>query len=243
MIDIHNHSLYGVDDGPDSIEMSIQMLLEAAKSGIDSIIFTPHYRHHMFGFPQERIRDAYLTLREEAARRKETEHLRLYLGCEYHVDSEIYKRLEMRRAWTLANSEYVLTEYSYTTPYRRMQEYTQELVSRGYRPVLAHIERYEVFLRDMDLVEEISRLGGLIQVNADSCLGRAGRKVRKLCRLLLDDGLIDFIASDAHDLADRANHLGACRDLVARRLGEGEAERIFEENPARILAHGSTGIG
>ena len=89
-IDIHNHILFGVDDGAEDIEESFDMLEDAKSQGAEAVILTPHYRHGMFGYPLERIEENYQKLDKLAAKLG----ISLYLGCEYHVNSEIVANLQ-----------------------------------------------------------------------------------------------------------------------------------------------------
>jgi protein-tyrosine phosphatase len=77
--------------------------------------------------------------------------------------------------------------------------------------------------------------GAQIQVNADSVLGLDGRGMKKCALKLLDLGLVDYVASDAHDLDERAPHLEKCCSLIRKRYGEEGAKMLFETNPRRIL--------
>ena len=132
MIDIHCHLLYGVDDGPKKIEESIQMLKEAKSQGISAIILTPHYRHGMFQYPLDEIMEHYKKLEPYASEL----NVKLYLGCEFHVHSRIAKYLQTGRCLTMAESSYVLTEYSYDTSYETIYQMTSSLMMKGYIPSL-----------------------------------------------------------------------------------------------------------
>ena len=141
MIDIHCHVLYGVDDGSMDLQISQLMIDQMAQMGVTAVIATPHYRHHMFHYPTQQIEEAYQVLREYAA----SKQISLFPGCEYHVDHDIFDHLETGRVHSLADTSYVLTEYSYSDSLDRILSYTQELILRGWKPVIAHAERYEVF--------------------------------------------------------------------------------------------------
>ena len=231
MIDIHCHILYGVDDGSPDYETSCGMIDCLADEGVSAIIATPHYRHQMFLYPVQQIEEAFFHLSAYAAARQIT----LFPGCEYHVNHDIFSHLENGRVHTLADTDYVLTEYSYTSELARILDYTQELVMRGWRPIIAHAERYEVFQRKPRLAEEVIHQGAQIQVNADSVLGLDGRGIRKCALKLLELGAVDYIASDSHDLDERAPHLEECRSLIRKRFGEESAQILFEKNPRKIL--------
>lgn len=231
MIDIHSHLLYGVDDGPETLEESIRMLQEAAGQGITDIILTPHYRKGMFAYPGERILKHFLLLK------KQTHDIpvRMYLGCEYHVNEAIFDYLKSGRCNTMNFTRYVLTEYKTLGEYQMIRQYTQELMQQGYIPIIAHLERYQCLTKDISLVEELSEMGALLQVNADSILGKYGWGLKKFCHRLLDEGLVDFVASDAHDCGKRANHLGKCRTHLEKKYDSAYVEQILYTNALHIL--------
>lgn len=231
MIDIHCHVLYGVDDGAPDAETSRHMIDRMAQSGITAVIATPHFRHHMFSYPSGQIRDALDKLRPYAAQKGIT----LYPGCEYHVSHDIFDHLENGRVHSMADTSYVLTEYSFSDSLDRILNYTQELVMRGWKPVIAHAERYEVFQRSPRLAAEAVDAGAQIQVNADSILGLEGRGTKKASRKFLDLDLVDYIASDAHNLSDRSSHMEECFVYIRKKYGEDSARALFENNPRRIL--------
>ncbi len=230
LIDIHNHSLCCVDDGAKNLRESVEMLHAAAAQGIVAMILTPHYRYGMFAYPKEKIDEQYRILKKEA----ETIGICLYLGCEYHVNSDITDAFLSGRCHALADGDYVLTEYSYQTEYSDMTRYTQQLLSCGYIPVIAHVERYACIQKKPELCAMLADMGAAIQVNADSVLGLDGRGTARVCRKLLKKGLVGVIASDAHGIKERPNHMGECYAYVTKKYGEDYAEQLFYRNPGRI---------
>ena len=231
MIDIHCHILFGVDDGAEDEQVSRAVIDRMAAMGVTDVITTPHFRRHMFAYPNEQIEKAFQLLASYA----QTRGICLYPGCEYHVDHDIFTNIESGRVHTLADTRYVLTEYNYSADLSRIVEYTQELVMRGYQPVIAHAERCEVFQRKPKLIEEALDAGALIQVNADSILGLEGWGLKRIARKLMDLDAVDIIASDAHNMTDRTTHMGECRDFVSRKYGEARARELFEETARKIL--------
>ena len=229
MIDIHCHVLYDVDDGAKDKETSKTMLDRMAGEGVSAVIATPHFRHHMFSYPLEKIDEAYEEMKAYAAQKK----IDLRLGCEYHVDGEIFDNLSDHRVHTVGN--YVLSEFSYSADFPLILTYTQDLIMRGWKPIIAHAERCKVFQRKVKLVEEILDAGALIQINANSLLGIDGRTVKKTSRKLLDMEVVDFIASDAHDLGERASHLRECFDFVKKRYGRETADLLFDLNARQLI--------
>ena len=234
-IDIHNHTLFGVDDGPKEIEESVAMLQSAYEQGIEAIILTPHYRHGMFAYPKDRIEENFSELKLEAGEIG----IELYLGCEYHVNSRIVEAVDSGRCRSLAGTDYVLTEYSYETEYSYIAEYTAKLTACGYIPVIAHVERYGCFLKKPQLCAELSNHGAMIQLNADSVLGLDGRMAEHFCKKMLKNEWADIIASDAHGIRQRENHMEHCYQHVVKKFGEEYAHRLFYRNPKKIIRDAS----
>lgn len=230
-IDIHNHTLFGVDDGPKDLETAIKMLEEAKTQGAEAIILTPHYRKGMFAYPAEKIESNFAKL----AQATQSLGIRLYLGCEYHVNSDLISNIQSRKCRALAESDYILTEYSWETEYTYIAEQTQRLLFCGYIPVIAHVERYQCIRKKPALCVELSNMGALIQINADSVLGKAGFQSKQFCKKLLSKQWADVIASDAHDLTARACHMGECRIWIEKKYGAEYAEALFVTNPMRII--------
>lgn len=231
MVDIHCHALYGVDDGAKSIEESLSMIQIENSQGIDAIVLTPHYRYNMFEYPVEKIKRHFARLKSEA----EQIGTALYLGCEYHVNSRMIDALQEGECFSLAGGDFVLTEYSFATEFSYIYSQTRKLISYGYIPIVAHVERYDCFLKSPKLCMELSNTGAYIQVNADSILGMAGKTGEKFCRKILKKGWVDIVASDAHGKDVRACHLKECKEYVARKYGEDYAERIFCDNPRKVI--------
>lgn len=254
MIDIHNHTLFAVDDGAKTIEDAIGMLEAEAAQGVTDVILTPHYRHEMFESPMEKIEAHFKALQEaweahEAGTAERVDRaegvpddssaLRLHLGCEYHIDSEVVENLKRGRCRTLADSCYVLAEYSHDTEYSYIKRTAEELLANGYEPVIAHAERYACFVRSPELLESIRRMGCMVQLNCDSVLGLDGREVKRFCRKVLKNGWADIIASDAHGIRERACHMQTCLEYVRRKYKPPLAEELFRWNPERILGSGN----
>lgn len=231
MIDIHCHALFGVDDGSQSYEESVEMLKEAKSQGIEAVILTPHYRHGMFAYPREQIEEHFARLQEAG----EQMGMALYLGCEYHVNSQICEAFSTGRCHRLADKRYILTEYSHVTEYPYMVQMTREVMMHGYIPVLAHVERYGCLVEDPERVAALREMGAWIQVNADAVLGMEGRGPRKFCKLLLQEGQVDVVASDSHGIGKRACHMRKCFQYIEKKYGADYATQLMCDNPAEIL--------
>lgn len=234
LTDIHCHILPGVDDGASNGRIAITMLNQLYKEGVRRIILTPHYRVGMFEPSVADIQHRYMLLKKYAAGIGR-DGIEVYLGCEYHRDDEMITNLKSGKRPTLAGSRYVLVEFSSMDNYARIRGSVYELVSAGFVPVIAHVERYPVMVKNLENVKNLIDLGAMIQVNADSVLGIHDWRMKRICKKLMKREEIHFIASDAHDLKERPSRLRKCADYVERKWGREKAEEIFVRNPSRIL--------
>lgn len=230
MIDIHSHILYGVDDGAKDLEESIAMIKDAKAQGIHAIIATPHYRYGMFAYPKEKIEKHYSLLREQA----EAFGVELYLGTEQHVNSQTMEYVESGRCHTLADSSYVLMEYKCEADFSYIKETVQEAIRHGLIPIVAHIERYRC-LTKIENVSFLREIGAMIQVNADAVIGKEGFRTKAYVKKLLKNYMVDFVASDAHGINSRKNHMGKCQIYLYKKYDNRYVEKILEKNARKIL--------
>ncbi|QNM08789.1 capsular biosynthesis protein [Wansuia hejianensis] len=234
MYDIHCHALQQVDDGADSLQMALDMLAYEYTEGVRTIILTPHFRKLMFETDEKAIEEQFALLCAAAAER--LPDLRLYLGCEFHVNMDMIELLEQKgKRFCMADSEYVLMEFSGRDGRAYIWERLYAAVTNGFYPIIAHAERYSVLRDNLDFVEEIVHLGARLQVNADSVIGKNGREGKKFCQQLIKRRLLDFVGSDAHDLKRRPSRIAECAAYIEKKAGHDFAEQIFVNNPAEII--------
>ena len=234
MIDLHCHILPGVDDGARTLEESLAMARIAAGDGITDLVATPHY---IEGETTLRAAELIQNL-EDLKKRLAEEHipLRLHPGHEIHIGPEVPDLLEREEILSLAGSRYVLVEL----PFFELPLYAESVLHTlrlsGKVPVLAHPERNRLLEENPNRLLDFLELGVLAQINAGSLLGRNGKPVRKAAEILLTHGMVHFVASDGHHQDQRRPRLSQARKAAARLIGAREAEKLFESNPARVLA-------
>lgn len=231
---MHTHILPGVDDGPKTMEAALELLEMAQKDGIQAVILTPHYRGR-YRADAAQIGEVFADLCREAEKRSLS--IRLFLGNEIYLNGHIMEALEQGRLRSMNDSQYVLLEFGDMMLRNQILEGISQAVRWGYTPIIAHLERYELFRKEPDLVEAVLDLGALIQLNADSVMGRQGFFIKRFCCRLLKQGQVHFIASDAHDGKKRPPLLGACRRWVQRKYGTAVADAIFRVNPHRVICN------
>lgn len=232
-IDIHNHILPGLDDGAADEKMSLQMLRLAADDGITHMIATPHFHYRRGHASSEQIRSALAQMQKMAE--EEGIPIRLYAGNELYYTHDLLEMVKAKEALTLADSDYVLLEFSPETERKKIQNGVYEFLSEGYYPVIAHMERYEAFHKHLDLAETVLKMGAYCQVNAGSLTGNAGWALKRFTRKMMKNGQIQFVATDAHDLEKRRPNFGAAPTWIEKKLGESELKEYLYENPMKIL--------
>ncbi len=231
--DMHCHIIPEVDDGSDSIEESLAILDTEVRAGVTDIILTPHFRPEMFETDRDFVEEQYCLLKQAAA--EVFPDLHLYLGCEYHSNHDMHEMLRADPRYRMLGTNFVLLEFSSAHTGSYIREQTYSLISRGFRPIIAHCERYRPVSTNIKLAEELVDMGAELQVNADSVIGRDGWGIKRFCRKLMKLGLLSYIGSDAHNMMDRRCHMGECIAYVEKKMGREYAERIMRSNPQGII--------
>ena len=231
--DIHSHILPMLDDGSKSVEQSVNMLQIAAQEGIGYMIATPHNMPGKGHPSYERICDRTRTLQELCQNRGIPINIRI--GTEYFYREEVLEILEQEEAVTLNGSECVLLEFDPTVDKVYFRNAVRDVMATGYRPVIAHVERYLNILQDIALLTDIKKMGALLQVNAASVVGDNGRPIKKDVKELLKRHLVDFVATDAHSDGRRAPYMQKCASVLYKKYGREYAEALLFGNAEKYL--------
>lgn len=232
-LDMHCHILPGVDDGSRSMDMSMAMLDFAYEEGIRAIILTPHYHGGYVETERTVIDETFEELNKHS--RKLHPDLKLFIGNEIYYYPSVPEWIEEGRVHTLADSDYVLLEFSTTVEKRELLEAVQNLCSHGYYPVLAHVERYDCLVRDPFYVGELIDNGAYIQVNSRTVTGEGGMKIKHFVKRLLKEEWIHFIGTDAHSMGGRKPEIADCADYIIRKCSEEYAAGILYANAVNII--------
>ena len=225
MVDLHSHVLHTVDDGSDSLEISIEMLRFACDTGIRVVIATPHV---LDGFPpdyEEAVISKYHELCQTVIDYKLD--IDVYLGSEVHFQYGIEKIIESSIGSYRGLGKYSLIETPLTHYPDRFENTLYQLVNMEKKPIFAHPERVNPLIGNVGTITRLVDNGILMQMNAGSVLGRFGSKVMNFPKSLLDKGLVNFIASDAHSSRQRTFILNRAWDVIEERYGEDHAEKNF----------------
>jgi len=162
--------------------------------------------------------------------------LRLVAGADIHVAPSLVRDLATGSAPTLAGSRYFLLEPPHHVLPPRFAEFVQKLIVAGFTPILTHPERLTWVKAHYDVIERVNAMGVLLQITAGSLTGSFGSSAQKLAERMLSQGRVDIFASDAHNLQGRPPILSKAFAAVEAAMGLAEANRMFIETPARVLA-------
>ncbi len=234
MLDIHHHCLPGVDDGPRTMEDAVAQCRMAFDEGIRTVIATPHRFHPQFDVPPDVARRVHGDL--VAALAAAGVPLRLLLGSEIHLCDDLAGGLRAGHLLTLAgNPRWFLLELPSTHVPIGFDRLVFDLHIAGCWPVLAHPERNDELAADAGKMEKLRAQGLLVQITAQSVTGAFGKRALKASERWLRAGLVDFLATDAHDTVRRPPRLADALERVARLAGAAAAERLVGDNVERVL--------
>lgn len=230
--DMHCHLLPRVDDGSEDMEQTKEMLRMADLEGIDIIVATPHFHCGGSEPDAEKLKEKYHFVRN--AWKEYGEGKELLLGSELFFSDGLTDALQEGRALTLHGTRYILVEFPTYVDFPYLLRAVQSLRYAGYRPIVAHVERFGQVTKPIQF-QELRDAGAHLQVNVSTVLGQHGRRVRHRMIKLLKSGLIEFVGSDAHDTKERRPVMRECRQYLNKKLGAAQTRQILEKNPGAIF--------
>lgn len=232
-MDIHTHIVPGIDDGASSMEEALKMAGMAYDEGIRVIVATPHYGLRNPGYDRDKAVKTCRQLREKVMERHGD--MKVYTGNEIYYSPGIVEDLDKKKALTIGGTSYVLIEFSVKEELDVMINAVRSLVMAGYRPILAHVERYEALQKKLDEIKELIELGAYIQVNTNSFMGGKFDKRTAWCTRLLREGCIHFVASDCHNCTSRKPLMKTAVQRMIALSDEETVERIVHTNVLKIV--------
>lgn len=233
-VDIHNHSLYGIDDGAESCEQMQCMLDDAYRRGTRVICFTPHLYPGMFSADDGAKEAAFLSAKQYV--QTKYPDLELHLACELRYSPNCMSWFHSSKYGCLDGQKAVLVDFAAGESANHIIRGLHDLLSSGYLPVLAHGERY----RNLPLaqIRELRKREILIQVDTQSFSGGFGIQARIRANRMLAKNLIDMVSSDAHDCARRPPDMQTCYCYIKRKKGAAYAQTLFAANARQLLYNG-----
>jgi protein-tyrosine phosphatase len=230
MIDLHSHVLPGIDDGPETIEDSVELARAAVAAGTATLVATPHVS---WTYPNDADTIAELVDRLNARLDTEEVELEVLAGAELAMTRLVDIRSEELSRLSLGSGPWLLVEPPFAPAVTGLDTLVFDLLRQGHRVLIAHPERCPAFHRDPGMLREFVGEGILTSITAGSLVGRFGGEVRRFALTLAREGLIHNVASDTHDTASRPP--GVAAELRAAGL-EPLADWLIEQVPAAILS-------
>ncbi len=193
--DMHSHLIPGIDDGAPDVETSVELIKGMQAMGFQRIITTPHVMADLYPNTPEIIREGLEKVR--TALKEEGIDMPIDAAAEYLMDEAFGEKINSGKLLTLPGN-YVLVEMSFVSPPPQLEDYLFRLQTRGYRPIMAHPERYMYLRGDLEEYQRLKDKGCAFQLNLLSLTGHYGKPIQKVAEKLLKNDLIDYLGTDLH---------------------------------------------
>ncbi len=200
-VDVHSHFIPGIDDGAQNIEESLELLREMKAYGYSKVITTPHVMSDYYRNTSETIISGRDKLREAA--KEEGIELEIDCAAEYYLDAEFMQKVKSKELLTFGEN-YVLFELPFLSEPPNLNEVIFEMQLAGYKPVLAHPERYAFWHAQFDKYQQLFDKGVVLQLNINSVTGHYSPDVKNISKKLIEAELIGLLGSDCHHI----RHIG-----------------------------------
>jgi protein-tyrosine phosphatase len=226
MVDIHCHILPQLDDGAKSFDQALQMAEMAIADGITHVVATPHANsEYRFDFDLVRKRRNELQARLG-------DRLQLATGCDFHLSVENLERIRPCPAnYTINQKQYLLIEFADFAIPPAVEDALHRLQLLGLSLIITHPERNPLIRSQPQRLWRWLKEGCYVQITAQSLLGKWGESTKRQVEEWVDQKIVHFFASDAHNTEQRPLQLKEAYTRVEERWGESLAQSLFRENP------------
>lgn len=197
-VDMHSHLLPGIDDGSTDIDNSIELIRNLHEMGYQKFITTPHIYRDIYPNTPQTI----LTKLEIVRQRLKEEQLdiEIYAAAEYFCDEAFEEYIEEKKLLTLGNTNFVLFEISFDEQNANMTRAIFNMLLNGYKPILAHPERYSYWHNDFSKYENLIDRDVKLQINLNSLTGQYGAMTKHVAEKLIHRGMVSFVGTDCHHM-------------------------------------------
>ncbi len=212
---MHSHLVPGIDDGAPDVATAVALVQELHSMGYTHLITTPHVMADLYPNTSENIRAGLAELR--AALQAANLNVTIAAAAEYLMDEAFGEKIETEELLTLPDRQ-ILVEMSFIAAPPQLRDYLFRLQMAGYRPILAHPERYEFYRGDRQAYEELVAMGCQLQLNLLSLTGYYGRSVKQTAVKLLQAGMVTYLGTDLHHLRHAEQLRALLQDRKISRL-------------------------
>jgi protein-tyrosine phosphatase len=236
-VDIHHHLIYGIDDGPETSDEMHAMLRMAVQNDLDTIVATSHYMPGIRPFHMDLYHERLGEARAYCAQNNLA--IEILPGAEVFYDPTVTWQFLGDDLMTLASTDCVLVEFPPEIRFAQLEGAVKNICSLGYAPILAHIERYRCLVRRLRRLRSLkARYPVLFQINASSIIKRKNFFARMRIKRILDEKIIDFVATDAHDPTTRACNMKQAHQYLVQACGSEYADALVGLNGKSALFGG-----
>lgn len=204
---MHCHLLPGIDDGAKDLAESLGLLQQMTDLGFQTIIATPHINSAYYPNTPATIKSAWQQVTQASL------SIDLFYAAEYFMDEYFESLLEEKAKLLSFGNKYVLVEMSFFGAPPKLEDYIFKLQLLGYKPILAHPERYTFYHGQIKSYERFRDLGCLLQVNLLSLAGEYGSEIAEVGRQLVQSNNVDLLGSDVH----HERHLSKLRTALGEK--------------------------
>ncbi len=205
--DVHSHFIPGIDDGAKTIEDSIQMITAMHEMGYKKVITTPHTMSDYYRNSSETILSGKENVKQ--ALKDANIPIEIEAASEYYLDYDFERKLKEEKLLTFGNN-YLLFEISYMNPPDNLFHVIFEMQLQGYKPVLAHPERYNFWHKEFEKYEAFVDKGILLQMNINSLTGYYSMATKVVAQQMIDKNMISFLGTDCHHIG----HINLMKEVV-----------------------------
>lgn len=219
MIDMHTHILPGIDDGASTLEEAIMLTEYLYHQKVSAAVCTPHF------YPMESTLEDFISKRAEAMEALDHSKIRLIAGSETYLHPFLFHYNDLHPL-CIESTDYMLLEFPDMKTWN--QEHLKELERIiGYysiSPIIAHIDRYKPLLKSRKLLKKFKDMGCLLQMNTGFI---ANKDTRRKALSLIEDGYVDLLGSDCHNISYRPPVIGEARKIIQLKLGMNAWDRLM----------------
>ncbi len=216
-VDVHSHLIAGIDDGAQTHEESITLVKGLKEFGFQNFWTTPHVMSDFYRNSTKTIVDGTKTLNDIL--QKEKINTTIHAAAEYYFDHNFFQLIENNDLLSI-KGEYVLFEFSYINQPENPFPVIQQIKDLGYKPLLAHPERYPFYFGREDLLKQLRESGVYFQININSLTDHYGPESTKIVEWMIDENIVDFIGTDIH----KESHL----EVIGRALRSEHLYKLVE---------------
>ncbi len=207
-VDIHSHLLPGIDDGAQSMEETLSLIRGFSALGYRKLVTTPHIMSDIYRNTPAIIGEQLQRVQEKLT--EEGIDLQLEAAAEYYLDENLMADIRSDQPLLTFGDRFLLFETNFLSEPLHLKEFIFLASTKGYKPILAHPERYAYLQQNDSKLEDLLQRGVLFQVNISSLTGYYSRAIKQLAHKLIDRGWVHWLGSDCH----QAHHVALIKEAL-----------------------------